>query len=122
MAQQRRGDTTDVMLDYVGYKLDALRAAYRDKVAAAGLPADESARLTAALEAGLTGYTYPTTCWSTAGPRRPRRRVMRSCWRATSARGALSLRDAPGSPRYDWLAGISSRRLMLRCEGRVAIQ
>ena len=58
MAQQRRGDTTDVMLDYVGYKLDALRAAYRDKVAAAGLPADEVARLNAALETGLTGYTY----------------------------------------------------------------
>ena len=58
IAQQRRGDTTDVMLDYVGYKLDAVRAAYRDKVAAAGLPADEAARLEAALEAGLTVYTY----------------------------------------------------------------
>jgi arginine decarboxylase len=58
ITQQRRGDTTDVMLDYVGYKLDALRAAYRDKVAAAGLPADEAARLNAALEAGLTAYTY----------------------------------------------------------------
>ena len=58
LAQQRRGDTTDVMLDYVGYGIDALRVAYRDKVAAAGLPADESARLTAALETGLTGYTY----------------------------------------------------------------
>ena len=32
MSQQRRGDTTDVMLDYVGYKLDALRAAYAKKV------------------------------------------------------------------------------------------
>jgi arginine decarboxylase len=58
ITQQRRGDTTDVMLDYVGYKLDAVRAAYRDKVAAAGLPADEAARLEAALEAGLTAYTY----------------------------------------------------------------
>ena len=58
MSQQRRGDTNDVMLDYVGYKLDALRAAYRDKVAAAKLPADESARMNAALEAGLTAYTY----------------------------------------------------------------
>jgi arginine decarboxylase len=46
------------MLDYVGYKLDALRAAYHDKVAAAKLPVDESARLNAALEAGLTAYTY----------------------------------------------------------------
>ena len=58
IGQQRRGDTTDVMLDYVGYKLDALRAAYRDRVAAAGLPADEAAGLAAALEAGLTAYTY----------------------------------------------------------------
>lgn len=58
LTQQRRGDTTDVMLDYVGYRLDDLRAAYREKVAAAGLPADEMARLDAALESGLTGYTY----------------------------------------------------------------
>ncbi len=58
MTQQRRGDTNDVMLDYVGYSLETLRAAYRDKVAAAGLPADESKRLGDALEAGLTAYTY----------------------------------------------------------------
>jgi arginine decarboxylase len=58
ITQQRRGDTTEVMLDYVGYKLDDLRAAYHAKVVAAGLPADESARLEAALEAGLTAYTY----------------------------------------------------------------
>ena len=54
----RRGDTTDVMLDYVGYSLDALRAEYRAKIAAAKLSADEMERLQAALEAGLTGYTY----------------------------------------------------------------
>jgi arginine decarboxylase len=58
MSQQRRGDTTDVMLDYVGYRLDELRAAYRDKVAAAGLPAAEAATLDAILESGLTAYTY----------------------------------------------------------------
>lgn len=58
LVQQRRGDTIDVMLDYVGYDLARLRQAYRDKVAAAGLPADESRRLDEALEAGLTGYTY----------------------------------------------------------------
>ncbi|HVR82478.1 MAG TPA: arginine decarboxylase [Luteimonas sp.] len=58
MTQQRRGDTTDMMLDYVGYKLDTLRAAYRDKVTEAKLPAGEAERLSAALEAGLTGYTY----------------------------------------------------------------
>ena len=58
IAQQRRGDTTDVMLDYVGYRLDDLRAAYRQRVAAANLPVERAAELDAALEAGLTGYTY----------------------------------------------------------------
>src|SRR5690606_13243330 len=45
IVQQRRGDTTDVMLDYVGYALDDLRRAYRDKVEAAQLPADEAQRM-----------------------------------------------------------------------------
>jgi arginine decarboxylase len=58
ITQQRRGDTNDVMLDYVGYKLDELRAAYRDKVSAAGLPAGEAERMNAELETGLTAYTY----------------------------------------------------------------
>ncbi|HEY5851945.1 MAG TPA: arginine decarboxylase [Lysobacter sp.] len=58
LTQQRRGDTTDVMLDYVGYKLSDLRAAYKGMVAAAGLPAEEAARMDEALETGLTGYTY----------------------------------------------------------------
>ena len=54
----RRGDTTDLMLDYVGYDLAALRAAYRDKIVAAGVAGAEAASLEAALEQGLTGYTY----------------------------------------------------------------
>ncbi|MGH8032346.1 MAG: biosynthetic arginine decarboxylase, partial [Luteimonas sp.] len=58
VVQQRRGDTTEVMLDYVGYKLDALRDAYRAKVDAAKLPADEAQAMCDALEKGLTGYTY----------------------------------------------------------------
>ena len=58
VAQQRRGDTTDVMLDYVGYRLADLRARYTALVDAASLGTDESQRLKAALEAGLTGYTY----------------------------------------------------------------
>jgi arginine decarboxylase len=58
LTQQRRGDTTDVMLDYVGYRLDDLRAVYRQRVEEAGLPGDESQLLSDALEAGLTGYTY----------------------------------------------------------------
>jgi arginine decarboxylase len=54
----RRGDTTDVMLDYVGYDLNALRAAYREKIVQAGIGGDEAARVQASLEQGLTGYTY----------------------------------------------------------------
>jgi arginine decarboxylase len=54
----RRGDTADLMLDYVGYDLGALRAAYAKKLIAAGIDGDERTRLTSALEAGLTGYTY----------------------------------------------------------------
>ncbi len=54
----RRGDTADVMLDYVGYDLAQLRHTYQSMIAAAGLDADEAARLAAALEAGLTSYTY----------------------------------------------------------------
>jgi len=54
----RRGDTTDLMLDYVGYDLKALRAEYANKIARAGIAGDEAKRLSDALEAGLTGYTY----------------------------------------------------------------
>jgi arginine decarboxylase len=57
-AHVKRGDNADVMLDYVGYDLGALRAAYRDKIARAGLAGEEAARIESALEAGLTGYTY----------------------------------------------------------------
>jgi arginine decarboxylase len=58
ITQQRRGDTTDAMLDYVGYKVDDLRRRYRALVGAAELSKSEAARLNASLEAGLTGYTY----------------------------------------------------------------
>jgi arginine decarboxylase len=48
-----------VMLDYVGYSLEALRAAYEEKVGALDdIPNREREMLFAALEAGLTGYTY----------------------------------------------------------------
>jgi len=58
LEQFKRGDTCDVMLDYVGYSLAALRAAYRDKIAAAGLDAATARQFEQALETGLTGYTY----------------------------------------------------------------
>ena len=58
ISQQRKGDTTDVMLDYVGYKLDDLRRIYRARVGAIDIGPTEAARLNAELEAGLNGYTY----------------------------------------------------------------
>ena len=58
ISQQRRGDTTDVMLDYVGYKLDDLRRRYRALVTSADLGGAESQRMSEALERGLTAYTY----------------------------------------------------------------
>ena len=58
VTRQRKGDTTDVMLDYVGYDLAELRATYKQKVDAANLPPAEAAKLLVDLETGLTGYTY----------------------------------------------------------------
>jgi arginine decarboxylase len=58
ITHRRRGDSTDLMLDYVGYDLAALRASYRGKIAESGVDEAEAKRLEAALEAGLTGYTY----------------------------------------------------------------
>ena len=57
-AHKRRGDTTDLMLDYVGYDLAALRDSYRERIASAGIGGDEAAQLYATLDGGLTAYTY----------------------------------------------------------------
>ncbi|MGA8279158.1 MAG: biosynthetic arginine decarboxylase [Rhodanobacteraceae bacterium] len=54
----KRGDNADVMLDYVGYDLAALRATYRERIARAGIKGVAAERLGDALEAGLTAYTY----------------------------------------------------------------
>jgi arginine decarboxylase len=54
----RRGDTADLMLDYVGYALDDLRATYDARLAEAGITGEEADTLRASLESGLTGYTY----------------------------------------------------------------
>jgi arginine decarboxylase len=54
----RRGDTTDVMLDYVGYDLSALRRSYRERIAAAGIAGEMGEALYRDLDAGLTAYTY----------------------------------------------------------------
>ena len=58
LRRERRGDNAAVLLDYVGYDLDRLRAAYRDKIAAAGLNDRRASDFAAALEAGLDAYTY----------------------------------------------------------------
>ena len=58
----RRGDTTDLMLDYVGYDLNALREEYRSKIARAGIAGDEAERLRA------SGFGAVTTEIAPAGP------------------------------------------------------
>ena len=57
-ARQRRGDTTDLMLDYVGYDLADLRQTYRQRIATAGIEGAEATQIFAALDEGLTAYTY----------------------------------------------------------------
>jgi arginine decarboxylase len=57
-AHKRRGDTTDLMLDYVGYDLEALRRSYRERIAAAGVVGEQAEKLFVTLNEGLTGYTY----------------------------------------------------------------
>lgn len=57
-AHIRRGDTTDLMLDYVGYDLKLLRQSYADRIAAAGIGGEEARVLAETLDKGLTGYTY----------------------------------------------------------------
>jgi arginine decarboxylase len=57
-AHIRRGDTTDLMLDYVGYDVKALRQTYADRIKAAGIEGALADELNAALDKGLTGYTY----------------------------------------------------------------
>jgi arginine decarboxylase len=58
ITRQRKGDTTDIMLDYVGYSMERLRARYRHLVENSGMDAVSSTAAIEALESGLTGYTY----------------------------------------------------------------
>lgn len=58
LSAAREGDTTQALLRYVGYDIDELRLAYRAKLSRAGLDAELSQSIAAALEAGLQGYTY----------------------------------------------------------------
>ena len=56
--RSRCGDTSEVMLDYVGYDVAELRRTYQEQIDAAGLDSDTAQRFATALETGLTGYTY----------------------------------------------------------------
>ncbi|HSO99878.1 MAG TPA: biosynthetic arginine decarboxylase [Thioalkalivibrio sp.] len=58
LEQPERGDTVDELLRYVHFDPETLAAAYRDKVAAAGLDETLGRRILEELEHGLTGYTY----------------------------------------------------------------
>lgn len=57
-AHIRRGDTTDLMLDYVGYDLEVLRQSYCQRIASAGVIGAEAGQLYDTLNNGLTAYTY----------------------------------------------------------------
>jgi arginine decarboxylase len=57
-AHKRRGDTIDLMLDYVGYDLDAMRRTYRERISASGIAGEQAESLFVTLNEGLTGYTY----------------------------------------------------------------
>ena len=58
LADAEQGDRADELLRYVHFEPEALRAAYRRKLSAAGLSARARSDAEAQLEAGLAGYTY----------------------------------------------------------------
>ncbi len=58
LSHLRHGDSASLMLDYVGYDLDTLRAAWQEKMTRMHLATADAERFTASLEAGLQGYTY----------------------------------------------------------------
>lgn len=58
LTEPERGDGADELLRYVHFEPEALRAAYRDKLAAADLDAAARDDCLTLLEDGLSGYTY----------------------------------------------------------------
>ncbi len=58
LSHLRHGDSAGLMLDYVGYDLNTLRAAWQEKMTRMHLDTGEAELFTTALEAGLQGYTY----------------------------------------------------------------
>lgn len=58
LVEPSQGDTVADLLRYVRFEPEALRAAYREKIAAAALDPDRRERYLRELENGLGGYTY----------------------------------------------------------------
>jgi arginine decarboxylase len=58
LVEAAHGDTVADLLRYVGFEPEDLRAAYRSRIAAAGLDPDQRATGLQELDAGLDGYTY----------------------------------------------------------------
>jgi len=58
LVEPRHGDTVEELLRYVEFAPAQLLARYRDKIAAAGLNAEEQAAYQQFLASGLEGYTY----------------------------------------------------------------
>ncbi|MDN5937201.1 MAG: biosynthetic arginine decarboxylase, partial [Salinisphaera sp.] len=58
LTEPEHGDRADELLRYVHFCPEALRAAYRSKVEAAALDADQRRACLELLEDGLAGYTY----------------------------------------------------------------
>ncbi|MDT8438625.1 MAG: biosynthetic arginine decarboxylase [Wenzhouxiangellaceae bacterium] len=58
LANARPGDTADSLLALVGYQPQRLLAAFRARVAAAGLPTQEAEAIERLLAEGLSAYTY----------------------------------------------------------------
>ena len=58
LVEVAHGDTVADLLRYVGFEPEDLRAAYRSRIAAAGLDADQHTAYLGELDAGLDGYTY----------------------------------------------------------------
>ena len=58
LEQPLQGYTVDTVLRYVHFQPDALREAYRNRLAEADLPAERHENILALLEQGLYGYTY----------------------------------------------------------------
>ena len=58
LSQPERGDTIDELLRYVHFDTEAMKQAYRDRIAAADLDDERRRAFIEELEAGLVGYTY----------------------------------------------------------------